>query len=70
MCPYMCSKTERDGCQVWKCPLVSELGQGTTWLQNNTRQAVLYMSSSDHTIPIKFTEDIQSVLKTHGAFKT
>ena len=29
-CILMCFKKDRDGCQVWKCPKVPELGQRST----------------------------------------
>ena len=29
-CILMCSKKDRGGCQVWKCPKVPELGQRST----------------------------------------
>ena len=37
------------------------------WVQKN-RQILLFMSSSDHMIPIKFTETIQNILKIHFVF--
>ena len=42
------------------------------WVQNNTknRLTLFSMSSSDHMIPIKFTETIQDVLKIHATFNT
>ena len=29
-CILMCFNKDRGGCQVWKCPKVPELGQGST----------------------------------------
>ena len=38
------------------------------WVQNNTKY--INNSSSDHMIPIKFTETIQDLLQIHDAFNT
>ena len=66
----MCSKTEKGGCQVWKCPWVSELNQRSSGCkqqqqQRYIRQTLLSMSSPGHSMSIKFTDTIQDVLEIY-----
>ena len=68
LCSYVCIETDRGGCQVTKCPWVSELGQRSTGCKiTQNRYTVISMSSSDLIIPIQFTETIQNILKKHVA---